>query len=211
MRRLDFGKRLLLDTLVGRILVSVGAPVPGVDPLLLTSHKIGICVQYTDGVYTLAGITFDKGQIVAWMPVADEHKLSDGTKHDPHATYHSDGKFQLRSYPNAHRLAHSIRFPIEQDRQPINSTFTESENLIVWGFNREDAKSRGYQGTGFDECVVVDADAIQPTQVETLVDDLGEFTSLVGVGATLSDEVTLGDPSHPSVAIAEPVAVGSVG
>ena len=64
----------------------------------------------------------------------------------------------------------------------------------MWGFNRDDAKSRGYKGAGFEEWVVVDADAIQPARVERLLDDLGEFTSLVGVGATF--QVDLIEPGR---------------
>ena len=162
---------------------------------LVTPYRIAIRVQYEDSIYTLAGIDFTKvGDVVAWMPTGDEHRLSDGTKHDPHATYHSNGKFQIRSYPSTNRLARSIRFPVEQERQSINSTFTESEVLIMWGFKREDAMSRGYQATDFDECVVVDADAIQPTRVETLVDDLGEFSSWAGGNATF--QVDLIEPGR---------------
>ena len=58
----------------------------------MSIYNIGICVLYPEGEFTLAGIRFaENGDVVVWMPVGDENQLRDGTKHDPHVTYHADG------------------------------------------------------------------------------------------------------------------------
>lgn len=164
--------------------------------MLPTSYRIGICVQYADGLYTLAGIEFKKNRdVVVWMPAGIGHQLSDGTKHDPHATYHADGTYHLATYANARRLPYDLRHPMERQRQALDSGFSGSENLTVWGFGREDAKPRKHNCSGFDECVTLDFYTIEPIRVETFVDDLGEYTRPVGASSAVF-EVDLIEPGR---------------
>lgn len=143
-------------------------------------YQIGICVQYSDGLYTLAGIQFNNDMVVVWMPTGNEHQLSDGTKHNPHATYHGDGIRHLASYSKSGKLDRHVRYPFERQLQPLSTEFRESENVTAWGFGREDAQLRGHNSTIFDDCLVVDADQIEPTGQVTLTDSIGEFTSSTG-------------------------------
>ena len=117
-----------------------------------------------------------------WMPVGEENPLKRGTKHDPHVTYHADGLYHLATYSKAHHLPRHVRYPFERKRQEPGDIFSGNENMILWGFGREDALLRNHQCDKFDERLVVDAELITPTEYQTIVDDLGEIKSPKRVG-----------------------------
>jgi len=158
------------------------------------SYYIGICVQYSEGLYTLAGVRFSNDMVVVWMPTGDEHRLSDGTKHNPHATYHGDGVRHLASYASSGKLSKEMKYPFERQLQRLDSEFRKSENVTVWGFGREDAQLRGHQSIDFDDLIVINAEQIEPTGQVTLRDSLGEFTSSTGPHGTF--QVDLIEPGR---------------
>ena len=162
----------------------------------MSVYNIGICVQYPEGEFTLAGVRFaGNGDIVVWMPVGDAKQLIDGTKHNPHVTYHGDGLYHLATYAGARRLPRNVRYPMERQRQEPSDSFIGDENVILWGFDKEDALDRHHVCENFDECILVDAELIEPIEWETLVDSLGEIKSPKMVGrATL--QVDLIEPGR---------------
>lgn len=123
-------------------------------PLIREPFSIGICVRYDDAIYTLAFVRFKKnGDVILSQHIGDYQRLENGTKFDPHVTYHGGG--------GIHHLASHGRHHLTRVKQPLGSSFSGWENLIVQSFGRDTARSLGHPCKGYDRCVHFDAADIE--------------------------------------------------
>ena len=64
------------------------------------TYSIGICIQYDEGVYTLAVIRFKKkNDVIIYQHIGNYMALKNKKKWDPHVTYHGKkGLHHVKSY-----------------------------------------------------------------------------------------------------------------
>src|SRR2546427_11469018 len=92
-----------------------------------TPIRVGIWVRFATGSFTLAFINFKKsGDVVLSQHYGDYQKLDDGTKFNPHVTYHADGTYHV-----AHYKGNPVDrgYPVNQKRQPLSSSFRDLKLL----------------------------------------------------------------------------------
>ena len=129
-------------------------------------------MQYGIELFALAVIRFNnKGDVILYQSYEDHYKLKNGTKFDPHVTYHADGTYHV-----AHYKGNPIDkgYLVNRKRQPLSSSFKGIENLIVQGFQKHHAKILGDHCKNYDRIITINADDIGE-KVEALRDNLGEF------------------------------------
>src|SRR5215469_5408368 len=62
-------------------------------------YKIGIGVRYGNDLFTLAFVIFKpNGDVVLSQHHGDYNKLDDGTKWNPHITYHASGRLNFAAH-----------------------------------------------------------------------------------------------------------------
>ena len=159
-----------------------------------TPYRIGICTDYDDSeAFTVACVEFNvKGDVIVWSPTGDDHALRDGTKWNPHVTYHVDGEYHLASYTRAHHLPRHVRYPHERKRQPLDDSFSGSENLVIQGYSPDFAEGYGRCCTGFDSTLVTNARSFEH-RVDVISDHLGTMETPL---PTASFQVDLVEPNR---------------
>jgi hypothetical protein len=153
-----------------------------------TPIRVGICVQYTTGTFTLAFVIFKpNGDVILSQHYGDYQKLDDGTKFDPHVTYHADGTYHV-----AHYKGNPVDsgYVVNQKRQTLSSSFKGFETLVDQAFGRDYAKKFGRPCSGCDFPIIISADSIEDRS-DTMKDSLGEHTIQL---ATASFRVDLLEP-----------------
>jgi hypothetical protein len=167
--------------------------------------RVGVCIRYTTGTLTLAFIEFKKsGDVVVSQHYGDYQKLDDGTKFNPHVTYHADGTYHV-----AHYKGNPVDrgYPVNQKRQPLSSSFKGFETLVNQAFGRDDAKKLGRACSGYDFPVIINADSIEDRS-DTIKDSLGEHTTQLATTSFCVDllepgldpaGVTIGPPNEELV------------
>ncbi len=130
--------------------------------------RIGSCVRYADGTFTLAFIEFKKnGDVILSQHYGDYQQLDNGTKFNPHVTYHADGTYHV-----AHFKGNPADggYAVNQKRQSLNSSFRGFETLVHQGFGTNNAKILGRVCSGHDHVVTVDSDAVDDRSTSFEVD-----------------------------------------
>ena len=129
--------------------------------------EIGVCVQYSEGIYNLAKIAFKSNEDIVWyVPTGDLHMLGNGEKYAPHITYHGTAG-----------IHHSVAYGEHYGRGKIQGlkSFHGTENLVTTSFGRNDAKALGHVCKCKELHIVIDVNNIE-LKSDTISDHIGTVT-----------------------------------
>jgi hypothetical protein len=130
-------------------------------------RSIGICTAYGADHFTTAFLLFkDNGDVVVTQHLGAAHALDDGTKWNPHVTYHADGTYHVASYDRYFR---------DEQPQALDSNFKGYEFLIRQSFGRYYARSLGRR-CSYDDVICVSVDDL-PDRVDAMEDAQGRVES----------------------------------
>lgn len=153
----------------------------------MTPFSIGLCISYDQVIYTLAFVTFKKnGDVVISQPVANYHGLNDGTKFNPHVTYHANGIYHLVAYQNHHN---------RKTRQALGPQFSGRECLIIQAFSRDSAKQFGHTCKNYDKSIIL-ANTDIDFKEERIQDRLGEIRTTPPTASFQVDLIEPGSNNH---------------
>ncbi|MGB2695724.1 MAG: hypothetical protein WBD55_11150 [Dehalococcoidia bacterium] len=162
---------------------------------LYRDMQIGICVDYGGEIYALANIEAKANKdIVVWQNTGKHHQLRSGKKWDPHVTYHGKtGTYHVDAYKLARRRGDP--YPVEQTKQPLDSTFSGFENIVVQSFARDDARKWGSSCDGSHRHVLVSAAGLAE-KCDVMEDRFGEVKTQL---PTAAFQIDILEPKRPDI------------